>query len=163
MKATSVRPLVAIRYKHNTINPNRRMSTLSGSISLVLLFLTMQVIGTQEGFDWFWQAEGESKGNKDEIKKSRLTLRWTNYFLETFGHSTLKRCPKNQPIKDCLKLLDNHNHAIFLAFTLDCSSLCHYIQSEKFNIETQHFINNLKVFVHHTNQKLISLRKQLEK
>lgn len=65
---------------------------------------------------------------KDESKKSRLALRLTNCFLKTSGRPLIKKCPENWPIASCVKDLDDHNHRIFLAFYVDSSAMCHYLQ-----------------------------------
>lgn len=65
---------------------------------------------------------------RDETKKSRMAFRLTNCFLKSSGRPQLKKCMEHWPIASCVKELDNHNHAIFLAFYIDSSAMCHYLQ-----------------------------------
>ncbi|CAM6106100.1 unnamed protein product [Calypogeia fissa] len=99
---------------------------------------------------------------KDETQKSRLALRLTNCFLKTSGRQQLKKCPESWPVASCVKELDDHNHAVFLAFYIDSAAMCHFLQSQEFKKETEQLVNDLKYSAQYTENKLDSIGHQLD-
>ncbi|BBN15700.1 hypothetical protein MPTK1_7g00070 [Marchantia polymorpha subsp. ruderalis] len=99
---------------------------------------------------------------KDEDRKSRLALRLTDCFLKTSGRCGIKKCADSAPVTKCVKELDDHTHAIFLAFFIDAASMCHYLQSQEFKLETEKLVNELKQSAHTMENKLGSMNEQLD-
>ncbi|KAL3693233.1 hypothetical protein R1sor_006884 [Riccia sorocarpa] len=100
---------------------------------------------------------------KDEDRKSRLALRLTDCFLKTSGRCGIKKCSDTVPVNTCVKALDDHTHAIFLAFFIDAASMCHYLQSQEFKLETEKLVNELKQSAHTVENKLGNMNEQLDK
>ncbi|KAL2612105.1 hypothetical protein R1flu_023797 [Riccia fluitans] len=100
---------------------------------------------------------------KDEDRKSRLALRLTDCFLKTSGRCGIKKCADTVPVNTCVKALDDHTHAIFLAFFIDAASMCHYLQSQEFKHETERLVNELKQSAHTVENKLGNMNEQLDK
>lgn len=68
----------------------------------------------------------------NETKKAELALRLTNCYLVTSGRDVIT-CPAafegtSGSLKACLASLTDHQHLVYLAYFIDCPSICHYLQ-----------------------------------
>lgn len=81
---------------------------------------------------------------RDEEKTCRLAYEFTQCFLTMTGWPAPQRCPDSKPIKSCTEKFDQHTHEVYLAFFVDTMAMCHHLQSEAFQEETDQVINELK-------------------
>ncbi|MCO5608507.1 hypothetical protein L7F22_062718 [Adiantum nelumboides] len=81
---------------------------------------------------------------QDEDKKCRLAFEFTRCFLSVTGWPPPSPCPESVPLKSCTQKFDRHTLDVYLAFFVDSVAMCHHLQSEAFQQETDEMINELK-------------------
>jgi hypothetical protein len=75
-----------------------------------------------------------------EDVQSRLALSFTSCFSDMLGLPNYV-CELTDPIKDCIKSMDDQGINSFRQFFLHTMDMCHYIQSELWQIETDRAVN----------------------
>ncbi|KAL2906894.1 Protein GAMETE EXPRESSED 1 [Bienertia sinuspersici] len=95
-----------------------------------------------------------------EEKRSRLAWHLSDCFQRDSGRDPFPACNSKSSMVDCLRMLNNYDHKIYLEFYLETNSICHQLQSKAFKLQVESLVNDLKDSALSTDEKLDTIEEK---
>nr|QGN65402.1 GEX1 [Oryza ridleyi] len=95
----------------------------------------------QEAYRRLFASCGDIMADKE--KQSRLAWHLSSCFQEDSGRPPFPSCGEGSRMVHCRKRLGDSEDKVFLEFFLETNTLCHQLQAEAFNYNTERLVNDL--------------------
>ncbi|KAG5226760.1 protein GAMETE EXPRESSED [Salix suchowensis] len=89
-----------------------------------------------------------------EEKRWRFAWHLSDCFQKDSGRSAFPYCDTKSPMVNCLKMLNDNEHKVYLEFSLETNSICYQLQGHAFNHKMERLVNDLKNSAEYTEEQL---------
>ncbi|KAF2290503.1 hypothetical protein GH714_014158 [Hevea brasiliensis] len=89
-----------------------------------------------------------------EEMRSRFAWHLSDCFQRDSGRPPFPHCDTKSAMINCLKKLNENEHKVFLAFSLETNSICYQLQAHSFKHKMERLVNDLKNSAEYTTDQL---------
>uniref|UniRef100_A0A6N2MVN9 Protein GAMETE EXPRESSED 1 n=1 Tax=Salix viminalis TaxID=40686 RepID=A0A6N2MVN9_SALVM len=89
-----------------------------------------------------------------EEKRWRFAWHLSDCFQKDSGRPAFPYCDTKSPMVNCLKMLNDNEHKVYLEFSLETNSICYQLQGHAFNHKMERLVNDLKNSAEYTEEQL---------
>uniref|UniRef100_A0A6N2N9S7 Protein GAMETE EXPRESSED 1 n=1 Tax=Salix viminalis TaxID=40686 RepID=A0A6N2N9S7_SALVM len=89
-----------------------------------------------------------------EEKRWRFAWHLSDCFQKDSGRPAFPYCDTKSAMVNCLKMLNDNEHKVYLEFSLETNSICYQLQAHAFNHKMERLVNDLKNSAEYTEEQL---------